>query len=434
MIVLDSDQHDRPPRMANAIIFLIIALLVVGLTWSAYARLEEVTRGEGTVIPAGRTQVIQASETSNIKEIFVEIGQSVKKGDLLFRLDDTTNSAALGELTARSRALRAQIARLRLEVAGVGDDETFECPEDITESAQQVCENELRLFRSKRVNLQRQLETLDQRLQSKRSKQQEIRANIAGLEESLEIAKAERTMMEPLVERRIAPRTDLLRLDREIADIRRQQSTARESLVGLDADLAEIEAQKAEIQSKEEEDILNELTERISELSVITESIRAARRKLAQTDTYAPVDGIVNKIDVNTNGAFVRAGTPVLEIVPIGDRLLFEAKVNPKDIAFIHPGQPATVKITAYDFSTYGGLDGTVTTIGADVIHDEDTGEAFYSVIVESENAYLELEGQKHPLMPGMFGQVDILTGEKTILAYLMEPLITAQSTALRER
>lgn len=434
MIVLDSDQHDRPPRMANAIIFLIIALLVVGLTWSAYARLEEVTRGEGTVIPAGRTQVIQASETGNIKEIFVEIGQSVKKGDLLFRLDDTTNSAALGELTARSRALRAQIARLRLEVAGVGGNETFQCPEDITESAQQVCENELRLFQSKRVNLQRQLETLDQRLQSKRSKQQEIRANIAGLEESLEIAKAERTMMEPLVERRIAPRTDLLRLDREIADIRRQQSTARESLVGLDADLAEIEAQKAEIQSKEEEDILNELTERISELSVITESIRAARRKLAQTDTYAPVDGIVNKIDVNTNGAFVRAGTPVLEIVPIGDRLLFEAKVNPKDIAFIHPGQPATVKITAYDFSTYGGLDGKVTTIGADVIHDEDTGEAFYSVIVESENAYLELEGQKHPLMPGMFGQVDILTGEKTILAYLMEPLITAQSTALRER
>ncbi|MDD7909610.1 HlyD family type I secretion periplasmic adaptor subunit [Pseudovibrio exalbescens] len=434
MIVLENDRHDKPPRMANAIIFLIIALLVVGGTWSAYARLEEVTRGEGTVIPAGRTQVIQASETGNVQEIFVEIGQSVSKGDLLFRLDDTTNSAALGELTARSRALRAQIARLRLEVSGAADEENFQCPDDITEIAKQVCENELRLFRSKRLNLERQLETIDQRQQRNRSERLEIEANIAGLEESLDIVKAEMEMMEPLVARKIAPRTDLLRLQREMADIRRQQSTARESLMGIDSELAELESQKAEIRSKENEDILNELTERISELSVITESIRAAERKLAQTDTYAPVDGIVNKVEVNTNGAFVTAGTPVLEIVPIGDRLLFEAKINPKDIAFIHAGQQAVVKITAYDFATYGGLDGRVTHVGADVIHDEDTGEAFYSVIIESDNAFLELQGQEHPLMPGMFGQVDILTGEKTILAYLMEPLITAQSTALRER
>ncbi|MTI18579.1 HlyD family type I secretion periplasmic adaptor subunit [Rhodobacteraceae bacterium RKSG542] len=434
MITLENDRRDKPPVLAGSIIVIIITLIVVGVTWSAFAKLDEVTRGEGSVIPAGRTQIVQASETGNIAEIAVNIGQSVKKGDLLFRLDDTSNSAALGELTARSRALRAQIARLRVEASGDVVESAFKCPEDITEMASQICENELRLFRSKQIALTRQLETLDQRQIQSRSERQEVELNIAGLEASLAIADDEVKMLEPLVKRKIAPRTDLLRVQREIADLNRQKSTATESLFRLESELAELESQKEELKTQEQEDILNELTERIAELSVINESIRAARRKLAQTDTYSPVDGVVNKIEVNTGGAFVTAGTPVLEIVPNGDKLLFEAKINPKDIAFIRPGQPAIVKITAYDFATYGGLDAEVVHVSADAIQDEETGEAYYATIVESDNAFIELNGKEHPLMPGMMGQVDILTGEKTILSYLLEPIITAQNTALRER
>ncbi|WP_310618371.1 HlyD family type I secretion periplasmic adaptor subunit [Flexibacterium corallicola] len=434
MITLENDRQDKPPILAGSLILIIISLLVIGVTWSAYAKLDEVTRGEGKVIPAGRTQIIQASETGNIAEIFVKIGQSVKKGDLLFRLDDTHNSAALGELTARSRALRAQIARLRLEASGNVAESNFQCPKDITQMASQICQNELRLFRSKQATIKRQLQTIDQRQIQSQSERQEVELNLVGLDESLSIAQEEIKMLEPLVRRQIAPRTDLLRVQREVADLKRQKATGTESLFRLASEQAELESQKEEIKTQEHEDILNELTERIAELSVITESIRAARRKLAQTDTFSPVDGVVNKIEVNTGGAFVTAGTEVMDIVPNGESLLFEAELNPKDIAFIRSGQPAVIKISAYDFATYGGLDGQVAHVSADAHQDEETGETYYSVIIQSKDSYIELNGKRYPLMPGMMGQVDILTGEKSILSYLLEPIITAKDQALRER
>ena len=425
--------NDRPPLFARVGLAVIVLLITSFVAWSAIARIEEIARGEGKVIPVSRTQIIQSSEAGVVQEIAVQLGQVVSRGDLIIRLDDTLTTSSLGEAEARPRALRAQIARLGIEESG---DVTspFACPEDLAASAPQICDNEARLLAPRRDNFRNKRAVLDERLLQRRKELDEARVNIVRLEENARVAQREEDLLAPLVERRLAAQTDLIRVQKELSENRGQLHLVRESLDRIGAAINEASLQRTELTLQLQQEALAEKTKALAELSVVDETIRGASDRVARTDIRSPVDGVVNTLDVNTIGAYVQPGNVVAGIVPTADTLLVEARLSPSDVAFVRPGQPAMVKVTAFDFSVYGGLDGRVDTISADSIVDQNSGETFYLVRVRTDSSALERNGEQHSIIPGMIASVDIMTGEKTVLDYLLKPINKARDEALRER
>jgi membrane fusion protein, adhesin transport system len=422
---------ERPPRLATWVVGSICSLLFALISWAAWARLEEVTRGSGRVIPSSRIQVVQSSEPGVIREIAIRLGQRVSRGDLLVRLDDTPSSSKAGEVEAQVRTLRAQIARLEVEQAGKMG---FSCPGDLAETAPGVCESEARLLGIRRDNQVKRLEGLEQKIEQRRRELNETNATLARLEEGHKLAAKELAILSPMAGRNLVSQTELLRAQRQEVEARGQIATLRETAARLQSALKEAKLQAEEQLLAFQQEAIAELTVRRSELSVAQETFRGAEDRLRRTDIRSPVDGIVNSLPLTTIGAFVNAGDRVAEIVPVEDKLLVEAKVRPADIAFISPGQRALVKITAYDFSQYGGLSGVVEQISADSLFDPNEKEAFYSVTVRTEEASLSVGQKTLPIIPGMMCDVDIITGEKSILNYLLKPINRARQEALRER
>jgi membrane fusion protein, adhesin transport system len=232
----------------------------------------------------------------------------------------------------------------------------------------------------------------------------------------------------------VVPKTDVIRLQREIADLEGQLASSRERQPRLEAAIREAEGQVEELGLRFREEAQAEFSQATAEFSIVRESMRSARDRVVRTDIRAPVSGIVNRLNVNTIGGVVSAGENLVEIVPVEDLLRVEVKVRPSDIAFVHPNQPALVKITAYDFSIYGGLQGEVEKISADTSVDEDTREVFYLVTVRTEDSELGSGARKLSIIPGMVASVDIMTGKKTVLDYLLKPINKARQEALRER
>ncbi len=425
-----ADNEDQSSGLSSSIILVSAAFIAVAIGWASFAELDEVTRADGRVIPSSKTQVIQSSEPGVVQDIFVRLGQRVKKGDVLIRLDDTTTASSLGESVARAQALKARIARLRIENAG--DPATgFSCPDGVNAD---VCANEANLLTARHQSYLKSVSVFAERVQQRRRELAETRSNINRLTESLSLAENELTLLEPLAKRRLVSQTDYIRAQRDVADLQGQIRTGAESVGRIEASLREAELQSQQVELQFRQDALSELTEHLAELAVLGQTIVGAEDRVSRTDIRSPVDGIVNNLAINTVGAFVTAGTAVVDIVPVDDKLLVEAQVRPSDIAFIRPGQEATVKVTAYDFSIYGGVDGIVDQVSPDSVLDPETRETFYTVLVRTDIAELERDGQTFPILPGMVTQVDILTGKKTILQYLLKPINKAREEALRER
>jgi adhesin transport system membrane fusion protein len=425
--------RDRPPLFARLGLAVLVLLIVTFVSWTSVASIEEIARGEGKVIPVSRTQIIQSSEAGVIQEIAVQLGQVVRRGDLIVRLDDTTTTSSLGEAEARARALRAQIARLDIEESG-DVDQPFQCPEVLAAAAPGICENEARLLDARRINFRNKLAVLQERRLQRQKELDEALANIVRLEENAKVAQQEEDLLAPMVQRKLVAQTDLLRVQKELSDNRGQLETSRQSLERIGAAINEAALQIEELALQLRQEALAEKTQALAELSIIEETIRGATDRVARTDIRSPVDGVVNTLEVNTIGAYVQPGTVVAGIVPTAETLLVEARISPRDVAFVRRGQPALVKVTAFDFSVYGGLAGEVDNISADSIVDQDTGETFYQVRVKTESSELERNGELHAIIPGMVASVDIMTGEKTILDYLLKPINKARDEALRER
>jgi adhesin transport system membrane fusion protein len=423
---------ERPPRLASLTVGIICGLVFALASWAAFARLEEVTRGSGRVITSSRVQVVQSSEPGVVLEIFVRLGQRVAKGDLLVRLDATPNSAKAGEVDAQARALRAQIVRLEIEASGTATE--YVCPPELATVAPEVCDSERRLLEIRSENLKKRLEVFEQRIEQRQREINESNASLTRFTESLQLAEKELGIIAPMASRNMVSQTELLRAQRQVVDLKGQIASVREAAARLKSALAEARLQFEEQVLQFQREAAGELTTRRSEFSVIQETARGAADRVRRTDIHSPVDGIVNSLPVTTLGAFINAGDRVLEIVPIEDKLLVEAKVRPNDIAFITPGQRALVKVTAYDFFQYGGLSGVVEQISADSLYDPNQKEAFYSVIVRTEESQLHRAEKFFPIIPGMVCDVDIITGEKSVLTYLMKPINRARQEALRER
>lgn len=426
-------REDRPPLFASASIFILGALFVVFVAWAAFAEVDEIARGDGKVIPASKTQIIQASEAGVVQEIAVKIGQVVRKNDLIIRLDNTLNTSSLGEQQAKSRALEVRIARLKYEQSGnlAGP---FPCPAGIQSIAPQICDNEQKLLTARRENFDNKLSVLKSRLDQREKELDEAAANSERLTRNLAVSDQEAKLVGSMVKKGLMARTEQIRVEREQTELNGQLNLSGETVKKIRSTITEAQLQVEELGLQLQQEALDELTQALAELSVVDETIRGATDKVARTDIRSPVDGIVNTLELNTVGAFVQPGSVVAGIVPTSETLLVEARVSPRDVAFIRPDQEALIKVTAYDFSIFGGIEGKVSNITADSLVDEKTGEPFYQVRVATDKSTLERDGKAYSIIPGMICSVDIKTGRKTILSYLLKPINKARQEAMSER
>ncbi|MDP3674864.1 MAG: HlyD family type I secretion periplasmic adaptor subunit [Novosphingobium sp.] len=402
----------------------LIAISAVGILvlimWAAVARVDEITRGMGKVIPSSKVQLVQAAEPATVAGIMVRAGQTVKRGQLLVRLDDSQSASALGQLETENQRLAARAARLQNEGTG-GANGALNADEAALSAVRQAT------ARSRQSALASAVE-------QRRRDLSEGQATTAALANSARLAQDQVNMLAPLAAKGIVPQTDLLSAQRELVDVQGRLAAARQGTARASAAIQEAQAQLSEARFDFRQQALNERSEVTTKIAVNEESIRGAAARQNRNELRAPVAGIVNDVQVTTVGGFVNAGQKIMQIVPVGEKLLIEARVAPKDIAFIKTGDRANVKVTAYDFSIYGGLPGVVRQISADSIYDEAEKEAYYTVIVETDRAYIVSRGQRLPIVPGMICDVEIITGRKSVLTYLMKPVIKAFGEALTER
>jgi adhesin transport system membrane fusion protein len=419
----------QPRALSHALLIAIVAFFVVFLLWANWAQVDEVTRGEGRVIPSRQIQIIQNLEGGILGELFVREGQIVEEGQILLRIDNIRAESDYREKRARYLALLAAIARLKAEI----EDSKLVFPPEVLAEAREVAEKEMMLFRSRQDNLDNEIQILRTQTQQRELELKELETKLAQYERSLELAKEELRLAEPAARRGDVPQSVFIKLQREVNDLRGAVESTRASIVRVRAAIREANQKVERAYSDFRSQAQEELTQKAAELVGIREIVLAGADRVRRTEVRAPLRGTIKQIKINTIGGVVQPGQDILEIVPLEDTLLLEAHIRPSDIAFIRPGLPATIKITAYDFSIYGGLKGEVEDISADTITNE-RGESFYRVRVRTHKNHLGTD--EHPLViiPGMTAEIDVLTGRKTVLHYLMKPLIKAKDRALTER
>jgi adhesin transport system membrane fusion protein len=419
----------RGPRgSANFLFFTIAAFFVLAIVWASRATVDEVTTGQGRIIPSGEVQVVQNLEGGLVSEILVRQGDIVQPGEILVRIDDTGFASSYRENRARYLSLRATIARLTAEVEGG----TPSFPAELEESPARVAD-EKALFAARRSELDSALAVLSRQIDQRRQETLELENKVVKLGESLALAGQELDIVKPMVERGVTSRIELLRLQRQVTDLEREREAAQLSIPRARAALAETERRIEEKIASTRSAAQAELNQSRVRLEVLREALAAVEDRVVRTEVRSPVYGTIKQIMVNTIGGVITPGMDLVEIVPLEDNLLVEASIRPADIAFLHPGQNVKVKITAYDFATYGALEGTLERISADAIVDEQQ-QSFFQIRIRTDLSFLGSDDAPLPIIPGMVAQVDILTGKRTVLDYLLKPVIRARERALRER
>lgn len=416
---------------AKLVIFTSAVGLGVFLLWASLAQVDEVTRGQGRVIPSSKVQVVQAAEPATIDAILVRSGQRVRKGQLLVRLDDTDSASALGQIAAENRSLAARASRLGQE-GGIGGG--TDCAPKPDGSVAPECREEAALQAVRRQALGSRMAALGAAVEQRRREYAEAQATASSLRGSIALAQRQVEMLAPLAEKSIVPQTELLTARRELVDLQGRLAAAQQTISRASAGVGEAQAQASEASLQFRQEALNERSQLSAKIAVNAESLRGAAGRLQRAEIRSPVNGVVNDVQVTTVGGFVNAGQKIMQVVPMGDKLLIEARVKPSDIAFIKVDDRANVKVTAYDFSIYGGLVGKVVQVSADSIYDEVAKEAYFTVVVQTDRAYLVSAGRQLPITPGMICDVEIITGRKSVLSYLLKPVLKARSEALRER
>ena len=382
-------QELEPPLpKASLFIWIICIGLLVLLAWAWLFKLEEVSTGTGKVVPSSKEQIIQSLEGGILTKLNVREGEVVQQGQVLAQLDPTRFASNVGESESLLLASKATAARLRAEVNGA----SLKFPAEVLKEPALVNE-ETALYHSRRSNLEESL---------------------AGLKQALTLVEQELKMTEPLVAKGAASEVEVLRLKRQATDLRNQMNDVRNQYL---------------VKSREE------LAKANTDIETQSQVVKGKSDTLSRTVFKSPVRGIVKEIDVMTLGGVISQNGKLMTIVPLDEQLVVEARISPRDIAFIHPGQDALVKITAYDYSIYGGLKGKVSIISPDTLRDEVKQDQFYyRVYIRTDSGKLmNKAGKQFSITPGMVATVDIKTGEKTILDYLIKPFNKAQE-ALRER
>ena len=427
-----SDITSTSTLAANLLLLAVVLFFVIAVAWAAHAPLDEVVRGAGKVIPSSEIKRIQNFEGGIVKEILVREGQSVSKGQLLILLDQVQMESRFREQQSGYLDLTLAIARLEAELE---DRDEIDFPEEVVSQKPHLMEHQRQLLRSRKESRLSALSVLDREREQYSQELNELRSRLDYQQRTYGLLKKEVEMTRAMVDKGAASDMELLRAQRELTDLSGQIADTR---IAIPKAAAAIEAANHRIdeeKGKQRTAILDELNAVRTEMEGLKEKLPALEDQMDRTSVRSPVDGTVKRVFVTTIGEAVGPGREMLEIVPREDTLLIEARVLPKDIAFLYPGQAADVKITAYDYSIYGGMPGVVEHISADAITDEQQKMSYYLIKVRTEKASLKGKGGEDlPIIPGMVAEVDVLTGKKTVLEYLLKPIIKTTRGALRER
>jgi membrane fusion protein, adhesin transport system len=416
----------RRTHGAQAIVRAAVLVLLVLLLWAALAQVDEVTRGDARVIPSRQLQIVQSFDGGVVAEILVREGQVVEAGQLLLRVDETRATSGVRESAAQGVALRARTARLR----ALAEDKPFQPPAAGNDEEKRTVEEERRLYESRLSELSTQLSINRQQLAQRQQELSEMQARRNAAQRGLELAMQELAQTRPLLATGAVSQVDILRLERDVTKNRGDAEQATAQIARVQAAIGEAQRKAQETELSFRNEARRDLAEAMGKLNALNEGAVALADRVSKAQVKSPVRGRVQRLLANTVGGVVQPGKDIVEIVPLDDTLVLEARVQPKDIAFIVPGQAATVKFTAYDFSIYGGLDASVENISPDTVVDE-RGNAFYLVRVRTKKAGFN---EQLPIIPGMTAEVDVLTGKKSVLSYLLKPVLKVQAYALRER
>jgi len=417
---------EQEPLRARGLLYAVAVVVVLLIVWAALADIDEVTRGQGKVIPSQQVQVLGSQDGGIIREILVREGDSVERGALLLRLDQTRSQANLGENRAELIGLSVKAARLRAIVNGA----EFEPTAAMREEAPAIVDQEQQLFDSTLAEIQVQQGIARGQLAQRSEELTELRAREVQLDTERDLTQRELDVTRPMVQSGAVSEVEILRLERELNRATGELAQTRAQMKRVSAAITEAKERVRSVALEYENDAREQLNETSTRINALRELGEGLSDRVRQTNVTAPVKGTVSQIYFNTVGGVVLPGRDIIELVPADDTLLLEVRVRPQDIAFIAPGQAANVNVTAYDFVVYGGLDGVVEHIAADTVLDEE-GDPYYEVTVRTQRADF---GPENPIIPGMTVEVDVITGKKTVLAYLMKPVLRARQRALSER
>ena len=426
---LEAAVQMRPKAGAISLLLVIAGLFVFLIGYASVAEIDERTRGSGQVMPSSDVQTIQSLEGGIITDILVREGDAVKKGQVLMRIDDVLFASEEGGLEIRLASLQARKIRLQAEVRGT----TPEFPQDLKDQAGSIVENELKLYQSRMDELKTSLERIKDEERSTKSNIEEVRASINKYSKSRSLLKKELDIATRLVASKAMPEIEKIRLERQYAEVIGDLQTAIEAKSSQEAKLSSIQKKSSEKLSAFKSDSLGKLNEVETQIRSIEEGLKSVGDRVARTDLKAPVDGIVQRLALKTVGGVVEPAQKLIDIIPIEDDLLIRAKVSPADVAFLRPGQEVKVSITAYDPQIYGRLDGSLERISADTIEEQD-GSVFFEVDVRTKKNYLGSEDVPLKITTGMIANIEVITGRRTILTYILKPILRAKNNALGER
>ncbi|MCB1563951.1 MAG: HlyD family type I secretion periplasmic adaptor subunit [Alphaproteobacteria bacterium] len=429
MSELEAVTRLRPAAPATFMLFAVAGFVTFMILWAGFSQVEVMTRGQGQVVPSQDIQVVQSLEGGVLTELLVSEGQIVKKGQVLLRISDVQFSSEERGAEARSRSLRAKKARLEAEASGAA----LVLSADVLENSAQIAANEKALYDSRQKELKNAHAILDERIRKAQADLAEVSAEINRLYQSRKLLQEELAITKGLVEKRAVPKLEEMRLNREISDLTGQLQAQAERKKSLDAELEVARKEKQSQNDKFRSQALGELNKVEADIAALEESLKSIGDRVDRAELRAPVDGTVNRIAIKTVGGVIEPAQRLVEIVPMDDELKIIAQIRPDEIAFIHPGQNAKVKITAYDAQKYGALEGTLVRIGASSTVDRE-GNPSFEIEVRTEKNYLGSAEHPLPITPGMVAQVQVITGKRSILDYLLKPVLRARDSAFTER
>jgi adhesin transport system membrane fusion protein len=417
---------EQTPLKAKKLLYTILFVLIALILWAMFAKVDEITRGEGRVIPSRQVQVIQSLDGGVVAEILVKEGDTVKAGMPLIKIDETRAVSSLRENKGQYLALLAKKARLEALATG----RAFNPPAEVKNEAADVYQQEYALYNASRDELASTISIARDQMVQRERELAEVQFKKDLAEKTYESTSKELAANRPLLASGAVSEIEILKLERESNRAKGDIDQSRAQIGRVQASISEAKSKITEAEQAFRSKVRGELNDTSAKIDSLTETSVALDDKVKQATLKSPVNGTVSRLFFNTVGGVVQPGKEVLEVVPTDDAMVLETKVQVKDIAFIRPKQPAVVKLTAYDFSIYGALDGVVDEIAANSTVD-DKGNAYYIVRVRTLQTSL---GKNLPIIPGMVAQVDILTGKKTILSYLLKPVLKAKSYAFTER
>ena len=436
------------PTSHRLIIWSLAAMALCFGVWAYFSELDQVTTGMGKVIPSSQIQVIQSLDGGIMQNMYVKEGMVVTKGQPLVRIDDTRFRSDFDQQAQEVYSLQANVIRLSAELASITitsmatdwrqqvkiTPKPLQFSGHLIKEEPELIQRQSDEYAGRLDSLTNQLEILARQIQQKQQESKELASKIGTLSRSFQLVSRELELTRPLADKGIVPEVELLKVERVVNDIQGELSSLRLLRPKLKASQDEAILKRREAVLNFAAETRTQLNELQTKLSRMNEAQVGAQDKVNKAEITSPVNGTIKTIHINTLGGVVQPGVDIIEIVPSEDQLLIETKIVPKDIAFLHPGLPAVVKVTAYDFTRYGGLNGVVEHISADTTQDEE-GNSFYLVRVRTKLSSLTKDdGTEMPIIPGMLTSVDVITGQRSVLEYILNPILRAKDTALRER